>query len=134
MTSKTTMLRIALGAAALALNATAYPAAASPAPTAPGQGPAFAQRRTTTAAFMYPGQLHEVRGVVRAINGTTLTLQTRTGVLKVDASYAMANYLTAPLFAGRMVVVHAALNQQHVLVAHDIAREHTPPAYWPADR
>jgi hypothetical protein len=117
---------------ALALAVTAAQAPANSAPVAPA-GPVSAQSRAVRGAFPYKGPLHELRGVVRAINGTTVTLQTRAGLVAVDASYAMANYLTAPLFPGRPVLVHAALDGRTV-VAHDIARERLAPGYWPADR
>ena len=132
MTITMTMLRAALGTAALVLAATAPGAVASPV-GAPPQRPAFQQSHGSTAIFPYPGPLHEVRGVVRAINGTVVVLQTRRGMLNVDASYAMANYLTTVLFPGRAVLVHAALNNR-TFVAHDIQKERLQPAYWPADR
>ena len=113
--------------------ATALLAAGGGAVAAPLQGPVGSS--VLHPPFPYAGAAHEVYGVVRAINGTTLTVQTRRGqMISVDASWATREGLVAPIFVPRPVIVHGVF-VKNTLVAHDVARNNQPnPAVWPADR
>jgi hypothetical protein len=84
--------------------------------------------------FPYPGPMHEVYGVVRAVNGTMLSVQTRHGLISVDTSWAAPAGTVAPVFVSRSVIVHGVL-VKNGLIAHDVMRNNfRDPAMWPADR
>ncbi len=83
--------------------------------------------------FPYPGPLHEVRGNIVQINGDTLTLRTRHGLISVNASYPISHYLTVSLFVPRPVLVEYALRGR-IIYARDIQRAGLPSDYWPPDR
>jgi len=98
------------------------------------QGPVNVTR--PVARFPYPGPLHEVYGVVRAINGNgnTVTLQTRRGIISVDASWANAAERITPLFVSRPVIVRGVF-VRNTLFANEIGHNNHPAlAEWPADR
>jgi hypothetical protein len=111
------------------LFATALAGSAGVASAAPFQpvAPPFEQR------FPYPGPMHEVYGVVRAVNGTTLSVQTRRGLISVDTGWATRAGTVAPVFVARTVIVHGVL-VKNGLVAHDVMRNNfRDPAAWPPD-
>lgn len=107
-------------------------------------GSAFAapvQRAPVTAIrpagqFPYPGPLHQVYGIVRAINGNgnTVVLQTRRGIISVNATWANAAEFVTPLFVTRPVIVRGVF-VGNTLFAREIAHNNHPAlADWPADR
>ena len=73
--------------------------------------------------------------MIRAINadGTALTLQTRRGMLAVDAHWARSVALIGPIWVPRSVLVHGVM-VGNTLFAHDITHIDKPVSAWPPDR
>jgi hypothetical protein len=77
---------------------------------------------------------NQVSGVIHAINGTALLLQTRTGVLApVDASAAIAAHMTSLLRVGGAVTALGARDPAGVLHATAVSRAKDSPLAWPSD-
>jgi hypothetical protein len=77
---------------------------------------------------------HEIFGTISSINGSELTVQTRTGALvQVDASAALANDQCIGLEVGETVDVIGTLDPNGVLLASSIQHAKDSPALWPAD-
>lgn len=108
----------------------------SPATPAPPAGAVVQPGQPDAQRFPYPGALHEVRGLIRTINanGTALTLQTRRGMLAVDAHWARSVSLIGPIWVPRSVVVHGVM-VGNTLYAHDITHnDQQRVSAWPPDR
>lgn len=77
---------------------------------------------------------HEIFGTISAVNGSQLTVQTRTGsLLQVDASAAIQNDLSIELETGETVDVQGTLDATGVLLASSIQHAKDSPDLWPAD-
>jgi hypothetical protein len=84
-------------------------------------------------AFPYQGQqIHEVFGVIRAMQGTMLTVQTRRGLVTVDASWAIAHEQNSPLFVSRGVIMHGVFVKSTFL-ARDVYANNHRVGDWPPD-
>lgn len=74
-------------------------------------------------------------GTIRAIDGTTVTVQTRAGqTVRVDASEALARQQSTVLLVGRPIEVSGTYGANRVLHAQTIARAKPSPAVWRLDR
>ena len=77
---------------------------------------------------------NEVSGTIRAIDGSVLTLQTRSGqTVRVDAASAVRHQQSTVLFVGRTVDVRGAYDDKRVLHAQTIVRAKPSPAVWRPD-
>lgn len=75
-----------------------------------------------------------VTGTITAINGATITLNTRGGVMVVDATQALQNHLSVPLVVEQSVMVHGGLESSGSGVFHATAILHAkrqPPPWVP---
>lgn len=83
--------------------------------------------------FADPSQ-HEIFGTISSVNGSQLTVQTRTGsFVQVDASAAIQNDLCVDLQPGGAVDVQGTYDASGVLLASSIQRAKDSPALWPSD-
>ena len=108
--------------------ATGWSTAASAAP------PAGLPLPVRAAAALKTGALHEIYGTIRTMTGSQLGLQTRTGLVRVDAADALRTYQSAVLFVGRSVMVRGAFDAAGVLHAQTILRAKDSPEFWSPDR
>jgi hypothetical protein len=83
-----------------------------------------------------PNSHHLITGTLLAVNGATLTLQTRTGTsVKIDASQAAKNQQIGFLSLGTPFTVQGSLiNGAGALQATSIVRAKGSGALWPLDR
>lgn len=82
-----------------------------------------------------PGYTHEIYGTIKSIEGSQLTIQTRSGgLVKVDAAVAIQMHLAVPLVVGHAVGAKGTYDEKGVLHAEMILREKESPDGWPADR
>jgi hypothetical protein len=118
-------------------------AAAAVLAAAPTAG-ALAQQ-TTGERTATPGPKHELpllfvrapselSGTIRAIDGSVLTLRTRTGQnVRVDAAQALRRQQSTVLLVGRSVDVRGAYDDKRVLHAQTIVRAKPSAAVWRPD-
>ncbi len=77
----------------------------------------------------------EIFGKIGSIEGSRLTIRTRTGtVVQVDASAATAGGRSTPLVVGRAVDIVGMIDAAGTLHAERIMRAKESPALWPPDR
>jgi hypothetical protein len=76
----------------------------------------------------------EVYGTIQLVEGSKLTLKTRTATVEVDASAALQNHLSVPLFAGGTVKVLGNYDANRVLHAEIVQRAKESPDMWLEDR
>ena len=90
-----------------------------------------------TAAARAPlsaGQ-HELFGTVEGIDGTTITVLTRTGaLLKVDGATAFANYQAAPPSIGHGILVRGTHEESGLIHADVLLHAKDNPGAWLPDR
>src|SRR3984893_4589526 len=105
-----------------------------------GVVPAHAATQTAQTAvqpsFASLASPHEITGTLRAVSGSTLTLQTRTGKsVKIDDSQAVQNEEVAPLFVGQpFTALGSSFDANGALVATSIVRANgSSGAFWPPD-
>lgn len=80
------------------------------------------------------GVAHELHGVVKSINGSTLTLRLRDGrLVAVDMAAARASFAVAPVSAGQASDVRGNY-QGNRFVATSILHQKAYPALWADDR
>jgi len=80
------------------------------------------------------GSEHEIFGTITTVNGSQLTVQTRTGSLvQVDASTAIQNELSNDLMVGGVVDVRGTFDSHGVLQATVIQRAKDSSDLWPKD-
>jgi hypothetical protein len=88
--------------------------------------------------ILSPESPHVITGILLAVNGSTLTLQTRTGKsVKIDASQAMKNQrVGAPLSVGRVLtVLGSSIEGSGALLATSMYRaKGSSGGFWPPDR
>jgi Domain of unknown function (DUF5666) len=78
---------------------------------------------------------HDIFGVVRAIKGSQLTIQVRTGqLIQVDATTAMQAHLSVVPVVSHAIEVRGTTDASGVLHAETILRAKDSPAMWAADR
>jgi hypothetical protein len=81
-----------------------------------------------------PGVTHEVRGIVTALDGTSLSLRLRDGrTLRVDMQAAQAAFDVVPIVPGRAVDVRGD-DRDGVLVARSILHQKQNPLTWDPDK
>jgi hypothetical protein len=81
------------------------------------------------------GAPHAVTGTLVAINGSYLTLRTRTGkMVRVDDSEAVRRERSVPLIVGEPLDAGGTYDAAGALHATTIVREKPSPAMWPIDR
>ena len=105
-----------------------------------GVVPAHAATQTAQTAvqpsFASLASPHEITGTLRAVSGSTLTLQTRTGKsVKIDDSQAVQNEEVAPLFVGQpFTALGSSFDANGALVATSIVQAKGPSGeLWPPD-
>jgi hypothetical protein len=77
---------------------------------------------------------HEIYGTITAVDGGSLTIETRTGtLLPVDATAAIAANQTVNLKVDKPVRVVGDFNSSGVLVASAITHAKNSPESWPPD-
>ncbi|HLJ27648.1 MAG TPA: DUF5666 domain-containing protein [Candidatus Angelobacter sp.] len=77
---------------------------------------------------------HEIFGTISSVNGSQVTVQTRTGsLLQVDASLAIQNDQCIGLEVGAAVDVQGTFDANGTLLANSIQRAKDSPALWPSD-
>lgn len=102
-----------------------------------GIGKKFAKALAPHAVALRPtaNAPHEVTGTLLKIDGSRLTLRTRTGaVVAVDDSAAVRHERAADLVVGQAFNVHGSYDALGVLHAALIVRAKPSPGSWPPDR
>jgi hypothetical protein len=79
---------------------------------------------------------HVVTGTLRAVNGSKLSLQTRTGAtVSIDAYQAIANHRVTLLTPGQsLTVLGSSFDATGALLATSISRAKPSSALWPPDQ
>lgn len=89
----------------------------------------------TAALAPLPRGMHELYGIVRAIDGAMLLVETRTGSrVKIDDSLAAKEFHMAEPSVGNAVLARGTFNGADVLQAEWLLHAKKRPAMWPADR
>jgi hypothetical protein len=77
----------------------------------------------------------DIFGIVRAVKGSQLTIQTRTGqMIQVDAATAMQAHLSVVPVVSHAIEVRGTTDASGVVHAETILRAKDSPAMWAADR
>jgi outer membrane protein assembly factor BamB len=99
-------------------------------------GVANSVNSTTVAASLPPGATQRVSGMLLSIDGTTLTLLTRTSrTVKVDVSRAVENERVADLIVGQAYTALGALSGANgTLQAASVMRAKLSSSAWPKDQ
>jgi hypothetical protein len=87
------------------------------------------------AAVASPSSPHVITGTLLALDGSTLTLQTRTGkAAKIDASQAVKNQQVGPLVVGTPFTVQgSSITATGALLATSVVRAKGSGDLWPPD-
>jgi hypothetical protein len=85
-------------------------------------------------AAAQPAFAAKVTGTITAINGQTVTLQTRSGaVMVIDATEAQQTHLSVPLVVNRPVLVRGARGPSGMFHATTILHAKPQPELWEPD-
>ncbi len=91
--------------------------------------------RTNAVQAALPVGQHEISGTVQSIEGSTIMIVTRAGVLtKVDATSAFANFQAAPPSIGYGIMVRGTVDETGVVHAETLLHAKDNPAIWQPDR
>jgi hypothetical protein len=104
-----------------------------------GLGKGAAAELPQTAALAVrpslPAGMHEISGTIRAVDGSMITIQTRSGqTLKVDATDAIRHSNYAAPKVGRALMARGTYETGGVLRAEYVFHAKPSPAIWMADR
>lgn len=78
---------------------------------------------------------HQIFGIIRAMRGSQLTIETRDKrTVAVDATVAVKTYHSSHLAVGGAVIVQGTYDAKGVLHAEAIQRAKSSQATWPPDR
>jgi hypothetical protein len=81
-----------------------------------------------------PGQ-HEIYGMIKAIDGDNITIQTRTGqMMTVDSSKASQKFDKAQPWVGHALMARGTLATPGVMKADIVMHAKDHPVMWQADR
>jgi hypothetical protein len=80
-----------------------------------------------------PVSHHTLFGTITAMNGSMLSVQTRHGLISVDAASAVRSDLSTVLFVGRVVEIKGNYDESGILHANVILRAKSSPFMWGAD-
>jgi hypothetical protein len=83
--------------------------------------------------FVANNNQHEIFGNISSVNGSQLTVQTRTGTINVDATLAVQNDQCIGLEVGGAVDMQGSFDANGVLQASSIQRAKDSSDLWPAD-
>ena len=75
-----------------------------------------------------------ITGTVKAINGSLITLQTRSGLARVEAAAAQRADLSVQIYLGEALLVRGTRGATGPFRAELIIRAKSSPLLWPADR
>jgi hypothetical protein len=91
--------------------------------------------RAGAVQIALPAGEHEISGTVQDIDGTTLSVRTRSGTLiKVDGASAFANFQAAPPSVGHGILVRGSIDESGVVHAEALLHAKDNPAIWLPDR
>ncbi len=105
------------------------------APAAAAAANPTAAIRAGTVQIALPAGQHEISGTVQSIDGSALTVRTRSGALiRVDGAAAVANFKAAPPSIGHGILVRGTIDESGVVHAETLQHAKDNPAMWRPDR
>jgi len=90
-------------------------------------------KRVDMRIALLPGQ-HEITGTVKSIDGLLITIQTRHGTAKVDASAARSGFDFAKPWVGHAMLARGTYAADGTMAASVIMHAKDHPVMWQADR
>lgn len=97
-----------------------------------GVTPTAAQMTTAAAPTADTGS--QISGTVRSINGSLVTLETRSGLAPVDVSEAQAAHLSVIIIVGKAITARGTRDTNGLLLASTVIHAKSSPKLWPPDR